>query len=214
MAKALTVQGTEEPLYPNEYRDDAPNDLQIVMIKFIRNKSGLSGHMLPIVILQSQGVQKSLTEFHSLVMAKRFGMAENGRYYDLDLYPNQKITRMDIRELIDKDPKLCRAIEITSELRQLRLYGVNMRVTFPKGDAKRRIWCEPKVLYQWFIDNGYDWDMILSTRGYYTINQYTNKIPMLSTVDLLKIRAGLYYPYFLDSDKKVKKEFKNELFNF
>jgi hypothetical protein len=54
-----------------------------------------------------------------------------------------------------------------------------------------------------------NWDILLDTRGYWTINQYTFKIPYLSMIDLLKMRKGLYFPYFLNDDKSLRDEYKN-----
>jgi hypothetical protein len=68
--------------------------------------------------------------------------------------------------------------------------------------------CTPSELYNDLIKLGYDWDMLLRTREYWTINQYDNPTPYLSSIDLLKMRKGLYEPYFLDKDKKLKKEYK------
>ena len=49
---------------------------------------------------------------------------------------------------------------------------------------------------------GYDWNVLLETRGYWTPNQYEHPIPFLSTVDLLKMRVGKYTPYWLKSNTK------------
>ena len=64
--------------------------------------------------------------------------------------------------------------------------------------------CTPKELYEDIKKLGYDWNVLLDTRGYWTIDQYTNKVPFLSTVDLLKMRKGLYTPYFLKDNKEKK----------
>ena len=62
--------------------------------------------------------------------------------------------------------------------------------------------CSPKELYEDIKKLGYDWNVLLNTRGYWTIDQYTNPVPYLSTVDLLRMRKGLYEPYWLKKDKK------------
>ena len=53
---------------------------------------------------------------------------------------------------------------------------------------------------------GYDWDVLLNTRGYWTLNQYSHPVPYLSTVDLLKMRKGLYKPYWMDKQETTKKK--------
>ena len=67
--------------------------------------------------------------------------------------------------------------------------------------------CTPKELYEDIKKLGYDWNVLLETRGYYTANQYSNKVPFLSVIDLLKMRKGLYHPYFLKDDKTLKAEY-------
>ena len=68
------------------------------------------------------------------------------------------------------------------------------------------IWCTPAELYQDLKDMGYDWDKLLDTRGYWLINQYDkDNVPYLHTVDLLKMRKGLYHPWWYDK-KDLKKK--------
>ena len=62
--------------------------------------------------------------------------------------------------------------------------------------------CTPKELYEDIKKLGYDWNELLDTRGYWTLDQYKNKVPFLSTVDLLKMRKGIYKPYFIKNPKQ------------
>ena len=62
--------------------------------------------------------------------------------------------------------------------------------------------CTPAELYEDIKKLGYDWNTLLDTRGYWTFNQYSHPVPYLNTVDLLKMRKGLYKPYWLNDDKK------------
>ena len=55
--------------------------------------------------------------------------------------------------------------------------------------------------------------MILShTRGWWTIEGMHKDTLFLSTMDLLKMRKGLYHPYWLKDDKKtIKSEYAKHL---
>jgi len=73
--------------------------------------------------------------------------------------------------------------------------------------------CTPLELYTDLKEMGYDWDVLLQTREYWIPDQYsTTVIPFCSVMDLLKMRKGLYTPYWLDDDKKIKKAYA-KLFN-
>ena len=56
--------------------------------------------------------------------------------------------------------------------------------------------CTPKELYDALIQKGYDWNRLLETRGYWTFNNEQQALPFLSTMDLLRMRVGLYHPYW------------------
>ena len=63
--------------------------------------------------------------------------------------------------------------------------------------VKSEIWCTPLELYEDIKKLGYDWNVLLNTRGYWLINQYDkDATPYLHTVDLLKMRKGLYHPWW------------------
>ena len=66
--------------------------------------------------------------------------------------------------------------------------------------------CTPKELYDDLIKLGYDWDILLNTRGWWTIDNETKELPpFLSTKDLLLMRTNEYTPYWLESDKRTIK---------
>ena len=44
---------------------------------------------------------------------------------------------------------------------------------------------------------GYDWKELLATRSWYTFFNEKHPVPFLSTMDLLRMRAGLYHPYWM-----------------
>jgi len=141
----------------------------------------------------------ALSEFHNIKENGRYGIGGNDKYYSLDLLPDVTLSRTTVREKIDNNALLRRALNITSELFQISIY---------KSEIERiGLLCTPKELYDDLKAQGYDWNMLLQTREYWTINQYDNPVPYLSSVDLLKMRKGLYFPYFLNEDKTVKEQY-------
>ena len=180
--------------------DVTTTDLNTVKLTQLRSKSGPSGYTLEIVVSQTEGVLPTLTEFHFIKESDRFGLTGNNVHYQIALLPEVTLNRNNVRENIDKNNKLRRAINITSELLQLNIFH-NVRLD------TEGINCTPEELYKDIKELGYDWDVLLNTRGYWVIDQYENKIPYLNTIDLLRMRKGTYFPYFLNDDKTLKKEY-------
>lgn len=192
----LKNPSTKLPEYPKDKDESLETDLQIVTIKQLRCKTGSSGYALQIVLSQVEGVLPELTEFHHIKSNNRFGLEGSVQNYALVLYPECKLGRTTVRTKIDTDPKLRRALNITSELLQLHKFHPRLK--------EQDLLCTPEELYKDIKDLGYDWDDILSnTRGWYTIDNYKEDLPkFLSTVDLLKMRKGLYTPYWYKKKDK------------
>lgn len=189
----LNNQNTKGPEYPKTRTqpDEGSQDLNIVTIKQLRNKTGPSGFTLELIISQTEGVLPSLTEFHYIKENGRFGLEGNNVNYNLTLYPDAKLQRTTIREQIDTDPLLRRAIKITSDLLQIKTYYKTLPLEIP----------DLKDLYE-KLDKKYGWKTILETRDYWTFNHYTHKVPFLSTLDILEMYYDIYSPYFLQESKK------------
>lgn len=199
--KSLVNDGTKLPEYPVEGNDSLKTDLNIVVLNQLRNKNGPSGCTVSLIVSQTQGVLPSLTEFHFIKESKRYGLEGNMQHYALELYPECKLSRTTVRGKLDTDKKLRRAVNITAEMLQLKMYhGEYLK--------ENELECTPKELYEDIKKLGYDWNILLGTRGHWTLNQYKNKVPYLSTVDLLRMRKEKYVPYFLDKDKKLKKDYE------
>lgn len=198
-ASVLKNKSTDQAEYPSADSANQGTELNIVRMTQLRSKSGSSGYTISIVISQEEGVLPSLTEFHHIKENDRYGLSGNNVHYNLDLYPDVSLQRTTVRSKIDSDPKLRRAINITAELHQLHHF---------MKDNLKDILCSPKELYEDIKKLGYDWNVLLETRGYWTIDQYSNKVPFLSTIDLLKMRKGLYTPYFLEDKNKTKEKTK------
>lgn len=192
-ATLLKNQTTKQAEYPKDENDKTETDLNYVRLLILRNKNGPSGITLGIIVSQTEGVLPTLSEFHFCKISDKFGIGGNDRSYFMELYPDTSLSRTTVRNKINTDPRLRRAINITAELLQLKLYH---GLSLPKG-----LWCDAKTLYEDIKKLGYDWNTLLDTRGYWLIDQYTNPVPYLSTMDLLNMRAGKYKPYFI-KDKK------------
>lgn len=195
-ATLLKNKSTEQAEYPVDTSSNQSNELNVVKLTQLRSKSGSSGYTISVIVSQDEGVLPTLTEFHHIKENNRFGLSGNNVHYNLDIYPDVSLSRTTIRNKIDSDPRLRRAINITSELLQLTIFNPELET--------QGLMCTPKELYEDIKKLGYDWNVLLDTRGYWTIDQYTNKVPFLSTVDLLKMRKGLYTPYFLKDNKEKK----------
>lgn len=198
-ASLLTNQTTKLAEYPRHGEDEQKTDLNVVRLTQLRGKNGGSGFSLELVISQTEGVLPSLTEFHFIKENNRYGLEGNNTNYHLDLLPDVNLTRTTVRSKLDENPKLRRAVNLTADLLQCKIFQPSIHVD--------GLYCTPKELYEDIKKLGYDWDILLNTRGYWTINQYTNKVPFLSIVDLLRMRKEEYFPYFLDKDKKLKAEY-------
>jgi len=183
----LMNQNTKGPEYPKTRteQDSDPKDLNLVTMKLLRNKSGPSGLTINLIISQSEGVLPTLSEFHYIKENKRFGLEGNNVTYNLILYPSVKLGRTTVRELIDTDPKLRRAIKITSDILQIKQHYLNNDIIVP----------DLKDLYE-KIEKEYGWDKILDTRDYWTFNQYEHEVPFLSTMDILNMYYDKYKPYW------------------
>lgn len=192
----LKNPSTKLPEYPLDKDETLETDLQIVTLKQLRSKTGSSGYTLQIVVSQTDGVLPNLTEFHYIKNNGRYGIDGSMQSYSLDIYPECKLSRTTVRTKINNDPLLRRALNITSELLQLHKFHPRLK--------ELGLLCTPKELYDDLKAMGYDWDKdILTTRGWYTLDNYKKDLPnFLSIVDLLKMRKGLYKPYWYKGNIK------------
>lgn len=189
--KPLINRDTKLPEFPLSKDDDLKGntDLMEVTVLPIRTKNGVTGIPFTLIISQRFGVQVSLTEYYYCKTFDRFGLSANKVTQYLEIYPEVTFTRNSIREVIKSDPKFRRACEILSEMCQIH----NL---WPDFSAELMV--SPAELYEGLKKKGYDWDVLLSTRGYWTFDQYTNPVPFLSTKDLLEMYHGTYHPYWME----------------
>lgn len=189
-AAPIINDGTKLSEYPRSPDDKDDKDLNVVSVRQLRSKSGPTGYVIELLVSQSEGVLPELTEFHFIKSNERYGISGTLQHYSLDLYPDVKLQRTTVRSKIDSDPKLRRALNITAEMLQMK--------QFWHSDEIKSLLCTPKELYDDLKSMGYDWDILLGTRGWWTLRNDEHPIPFLSTLDLLKMRKSLYSPYWLN----------------
>lgn len=195
-AAPLRNDTTKAPEYPRDSDDDlkGDTDLNEVTIRQLRSKSGPSGMAMKLIVSQQDGVLPSLTEFHYIKSTDRYGIEGTLQNYYLSLLPDIKLSRTTVRRKIDAHPELRRALNITSEMCQIN----DLWHHIPE-----ELLCTPKQLYDDLIALGYDWKILLNTRGWWALED-TNSTPFLSTMDLLKMRVGQYIPYWFTEEQRSK----------
>jgi hypothetical protein len=200
-ATPLTNDSTKSVEYPRHKDDNmvGDTDLNTLTLVMLRSKTGRSGLIMQILVSQQEGVLPSLSEFHYIKSNNRYGLGGNMQNYYLELLPEVKLSRTAVRSKIDSDSQLRRALNITAEMSQMSMLWHDL----PEG-----LMCTPKELYDDLKAMGYDWSVLLNTRGWWTYNNDVQPVPFLSTMDLLRMRKGLYDVYWLEQDKKtIKKQF-------
>ena len=180
----------KQPEFPRDENDDLKGmtDLMELVVMPIRTKGGITGFPFSLVVSQRFGIQATLTEYYYLKTYGRFGLTGNQVTQRLALLPDVVFTRKSIRKISDENAKFRRAAQLLSELCQIN----NL---WPEYAIENMV--EPTKLYEGLKEKGYDWDELLSTRGHWTFDQYTNPIKYLSAKDLLEMYHGNYHPYWL-----------------
>lgn len=181
------------PQWPRDSEENQhvdSTDLNEVTVRMLRNKFGPSGFTVKLLISQEQGLLDYLTEFAYLKDAKD-GFGGNVQNYHLYLRPDVNLSRTTVRGKLYEDPLLRRAMNISSELTQIREYH--------RGAAN--YWMPHEELYAKIKELGYNWDDLLKTRGWWTYNNDQHPIKFLSTRDLLEMAHKRYVPYWIPKDE-------------
>lgn len=196
-ATKLVNQSTKCAEFPRDSNDTDKysTDLMTITLMNLRGKYGASGLPYEFIVSQSEGLLVGLTEFNYLKQYGGFGLGGHDRAYYLELLPSVTLSRTTIRSKLDQSAPLRRAMEITSELLQMH----NLYHDLPEG-----LLCSAKELYEDIKAKGYDWDILLNTRGYWIFEGTPHPQPFLSTMDLLRIRSGEYVPYWYADVVKKK----------
>lgn len=187
--------------FPLDFASTVENlDLWRCPMTMLRSKTGMSAIQLDLIVSQKRGVQPELTEFFNIFRRKkRYGIDGSGQYYSMDLYPELKLQRTEVRRKLDTDPLLQRAVNLTSEISQI-------------GDFDH-VWSSKipplKEIRKKLESDGYDMNTLLKTRGWFTFNDFKQfHDPFLSSMDLLNMYYDDYVPHWLENDKKtIRKEF-------
>lgn len=199
----LANKGTKAPEYPKDASDnmEGDTDLNLMTVQNLRAKNGPTGMPFELVWSQADGILVGLSEFNYIKSFDKYGMGGHDRAYFLELRPEVTLSRTTIRGKIDSDLRLQRALEITSELCQMKYLWDEKQLTSCWGDTEKLL-VSPKELYEGLKAKGYDWDTLLDTRGYWVFEEEASgQPPFLSTLDLLRMNAGLYRPYWMEATK-------------
>lgn len=198
----LINDGTKGPEYPKSPDDDmkGDTDLNIVTLTLLRNKNGRSGLVMQILVSQQDGVLPSLSEFHYIKTNDRFGLGGNVQNYYLEFCPDIKLSRTTVRRKLDENANLRRGMTIAAEMSQIFMLWSDME----------SVLCTPKQLYDDLIALGYDWNVLLATRTWWTFDNDKHPIPFLSTMDLLNMRIGKYIPYWMENPPAKAVELYNK----
>lgn len=184
------------PEYPRISSERNPSvDLMEITVQVLRCKTAASGNSIILLASQEDGIQPSLSELHNLRRTnKGYGLGGNKTTFHCVLYPEVNMTRTNAREKLKGDAKLERAINICSEIQQLHEYY---------SEQYEAVLIHPEELYEKIKALGYDWNKILETRGYWVFKEHESKMPTreLTSLDLLRMAAGVYTPKFADKLK-------------
>lgn len=188
------------PMYPRageKDNEEVGTDLNKVTLRQLRSKSGPTGITIELLVSQTHGILNGLTEFHFIKDNDRFGISGSLQHYSLDLYPDVKLSRTTVRGKIDEDPVLRRALNITAELLQMRQMWTHM---------DPELLCTAQELYDDLKAKGYDWNVLLATRGWWTLDNDKHPVPFLSTMDLLRMRSPKYnyHPYWMKKSNPLE----------
>lgn len=191
-------QNAEFPLEENGSSENI--DLYRCPMKMLRSKTSMSAFTVDVLVSQKRGVQPSMTEFYNVLRtSKGYGLEGNDRNYQLALMPEVNLNRTTVRKKLHENPLLRRAMNVTSEIAQMEQYYPSMKGNIPPLTEVRKK----------LISDGYDMNQLFSTRGWWTFNNDKNKVPFLSSKDILDMYDGNYVPFWLEADKKtIREEFK------
>lgn len=178
------------PYYPSKSNESAngKTDLMLVTFHGLRNKTGLSGIPLDLVISQASGILWGLSHWHFLNSRDDQGLVRKGANYTLDFYPDVSIMRTTVRDLLMEDKRLARAVELQAEIYLMYNFKdeIGNKYRMSASDIREKV-----------ISQGYDWEKILDSRGYWLFKEEEDMLqppPYLSGYDLLRMAVGEYNP--------------------
>lgn len=144
--------------YPHPEIPTMVGDPDLVKIRYIecRGKGGPTGAYIDLIFSQREGLDVTLTNYNYVAKElKSFGLEESGSgnaFKQLQIYPEYKFTRKDIRKHKENDPKFRRALEL--------LAGLGY-IYYNYHDVPAEMKIDIPELYTKVKDAGFDWDKIL-----------------------------------------------------
>tara|TARA_Y100001956_G_scaffold82973_1_gene107619 strand:- start:21945 stop:23465 length:1521 start_codon:yes stop_codon:yes gene_type:complete len=192
-------------LYPSKARGNSSrsgSSLMAVTTENLRGKFGPSGVPFQLIYDQIRGLLRGLSEYHYLKTNKAigsgyFGMNGSQQKQQMCLYPGITLQRTTVYDQIEENYGLQQALRYTSEIAQMR--EIWTAYDGPELDI------EPEDLYKQLTEVGYDVKWLMeNTRPYYTLKEEEDQHfgYYMSTMDLLKMANGKYYPYWYDEAAK------------
>lgn len=190
-----TGSADKVPKFPYDQNDLVlgNTDLEYGAFSNLRGKSGVSGQLFELIRSQRDGLLPELSNAWFLMdwgtkEIKNFGISDAGQYqYVFDLYPDVKWRYTTVRKLLEDDYRMAEAVELTTMLKIAQ--HVTMEPLF------HGLICTPAELYRDIKALGYDWNILLDTRYWWTYRELAkDEKPFLSILDLLRMRKGLYHP--------------------
>lgn len=189
-AEALNNKTTKLAEFPSDpSKPDVKSDLMEVLVQNLRGKYGMSGVPYSVLVSQFEGVLPHLTDFYYCKKTNsNYGIDGNDRNYFFTFAPHHKLSRTTIRKKLEEHPDLARAVELTRGVCMDQQLIVNI---------PRHVRCTPAELYEDLKAMGYDWAVLLdNTTSIWTFKEDKCPKHFLSSMDLLRMRAGLYVPYW------------------
>lgn len=201
-ARPFLNKNTKGPEFPYTPGDETPGDLDLnmVTIKQLRGKNGGSGFTMDLLVSQREGYLPTLSELYYLKSNGNYGITGHDRAYQLELVPDETMSRTTARQKCRESVRVQRGLEITSQLAQIYQHHPMMRPMI----------MTPEELKKGLEAQGYDLEMILTqTRGWHTLNDDDCPGYPWSTPDLCRAARGQFHPYWLEADKKtIKAEYR------
>lgn len=193
----------EYPLKDGENAIKDPDLLELHMMT-LRSKVGRTGLETGYVYSQSTGFNIPLSHFHA-IRKNRFGISGKSGdvWYSLILYPEAKISRSTVRDKLDGDYRMIRALELT----------VSIMIRCSIDHKFRELYMTEigslEKLYEMIEASPViTWEEIYKTREWWSENDYNNPLRRLSTLDVINIAVGAYVPYWKQDMPEFKEQVK------
>ena len=187
-----TTKRAEYPWSPESV--DATTDLVEIRVTNYRGKFGQDGIPLPLIISKKEGLLSYMSNFYYILRnGNRYGLVGDNTNYRMALVPDLALSRTKVRQKLRESYAAQNAARILMEMH----WEMTVSVDFP--DELR---CEPTQLYEEIKAMGYDWNLLLNTRFWFSTVEQGKRTPYLSTRDILRMRIGTYHPYWYPKTRK------------